>query len=254
MKKIRFESTDGTKLVGIYHLPKSKTNKVIILAHGITVDKDESGAFVQLADQFVENGFVAFRFDFRGHGESGGKSVDMTLSGELSDLTAVIKLIKQQYRQIGLLGASFGGGISTLYTAKHQDKLQALCLWNPVLNYDHCFLNPTLPWIAKRKAHMKKDIQTQEWTTLGSRNFVLGRMLFEEMTIFRPYEEITKIKIPLIIIHGDKDTKVPYKDSKEYINNPENLVTIINAEHGFHEKQEFNQATTTTISFFKKYF
>jgi len=102
--------------------------------------------------------------------------------------------------------------------------------------------------------HMKKDIQTQEWTTLGSRNFVLGRMLFEEMTIFRPYEEITKIKIPLIIIHGDKDTKVPYKDSKEYINNPENLVTIINAEHGFHEKQEFNQATTTTISFFKKYF
>ena len=254
MKRITFKSKDGTKLVGVWHLPKSKTNKAVVLAHGITVNKDESGVFVQLADQLVENGFAVFRFDFRGHGKSGGKSVDMTLSGELSDLTAAINLVKQQYCQIGLLGASFGGGISTLYTAKNQEKLQALCLWNPVLNYDHCFLNPTLPWIAARKTHIRNDIQTQRWTTLGKRNFILGRKLFEEMVIFRPYEEIVKINIPKIIIHGDKDTKVPYEDSKMYINNSESLVTIKEAKHGFHKKQEFDQAAKATLVFFNKYF
>lgn len=253
MKKITFKSIDGTKLVGIWHLPKSKTNKVIVLAHGITVDKDENGAFIQLADQLTENGFAVFRFDFRGHGESEIKSVDMTISGEISDLAAAIDLVKQQYDQIGLLGASFGGGISALYTVRHQNELQALCLWNPVLNYDHCFLNPTLPWIAARKAHMKKDIQTQGWTTLGSRNFILGKSLFDEMRNHYPFKELIKIKIPTIIFHGDKDMHVPFEDSQRYSLNVCPLFTIRGSAHGFHKKQEFDQATKATLAFFNKY-
>lgn len=253
MKKITFKSTDGTKLVGIWHLPKNKTNKVIVLAHGITVNKDENGAFIQLAVQLAQNGFAVFRFDFRGHGESEGKSVDMTISGEISDLSAGIDLVKQQYDQIGLLGASFGGGISTLYAAQHQDKLQALCLWNPVLNYDHCYLNPTLPWIVARKGHIKNDIKIKGWTTVGSRNFILGKKLFDEMRNYYPYKELTKIKIPTIILHGNKDKHVPYEDSQKYALHVCPFVTIKDSEHGFHNKQEFEQAAKATIEFFNKY-
>lgn len=254
MKKITFISADGTRLVGVWHLSKKNANKAIVLAHGITVNKDESGVFVELADQLVENGFAVFRFDFRGHGESEGKSVDMTISGEISDLAAAIDLVKQQYDQIGLLGASFGGGISTLYTAGHQNELQALCLWNPVLNYDHCFLNPTLPWIVTRKGHIKNDIKTKGWTKIGSRNFILGKPLFDEMSNLYPYKELIKIKIPTIILHGDKDMHVPYEDSQKYALGICPLITIKNSEHGFHKKQEFDQAAIATILFFKKYF
>lgn len=253
MEKITYKSTDGTRLVGIWHVPKEKTNKAIVLAHGITVDKDENGAFIQLADQLTNSGFAIFRFDFRGHGESGGKSVDMTLTGEMFDLSTAINLVKQQYRQIGLLGASFGGGISVLYCEEHQSELQALCLWNPVLNYDHCFLNPTLPWLVARKGHIKNDIKTKGWTTVGSRNFILGKPLFDEMRNYYPYKELIKIKIPMIIFHGDNDKHVPYEDSKKYALSICPLITINRSEHGFHEKQEFDQAAKATLVFFNKY-
>ena len=125
MKKIVFTSKDDTRLVGLWHLPEKTSFQAIILAHGITVDKDESGIFGDLAEALKEKGFAVFRFDFRGHGESGGKPIDMTISGEIADLKAAVEQVKKAgYKNIGLLAASFGGGIATLYTAKNQDKIK----------------------------------------------------------------------------------------------------------------------------------
>ena len=252
MKNNSITTRDGIKLVGIWTIPLKETNKAIILAHGITVDKDEHGVFVNLAKKLSEAGYAVFRFDFRGHGESGGNSVDMTIGGEIEDLYAVINYAKSQgYSNIGLLGASFGGGTSVVYTSKYQEELRCLCLWNPVLNYDHCFLNPTLPWIREKKKHMKGEIDKQGWTTLGSRKYKVGKLLFDEMVNIKPFELMSKIKIPSIVIHGTADTKVPFEDSKEYLE--EKLVSIEGAEHGFHENWEYQRAEKITIDFFKKY-
>lgn len=257
MKKVFFTTSDGLKLCGIWDLPSNKTNKTIILAHGITVDKDEDGVFINLANLLRDNGYAVFRFDFRGHGESEGKSINMTIAGEMLDLEAAFNhVVEQGYEKIGLVGASFGGGVSTIFVLNNQDKLECLCLWNPCLNYDHCFINPTLPWIRARKKHMKKDLQEKGWTTLGSRKFVLGKRLFDEMANLLPYKELKNIKIPLVIIHGDKDTYVPYKDSNEAVWGMDNgsLITIKDGEHGFHEPEEaLHEANNETLKFFKKY-
>lgn len=255
MGKIFFKSDNGLKLCGVWHVPTKPANKSIVMAHGITVDKDENGAFIQLADELCQAGFAVLRFDFSGHGESEGKSVDMTITRERRDLEAAIDEAKKNYSEIGLLGASFGGGTSVLFfnVARNQNKLKCLCLWNPVLNYDHTFLNPTLPWIRERKTHMVKEIQEKGWTTLGSNNFVIGKPLFEEMAILKPYEALKEITIPTVIIHGDKDSKVSYEDSKEYVNylNNGSLITIKGAEHGFHELSATTQANKETIRFFQ---
>ena len=180
--KIIFLSKDRLRLVGIWHIPDISTKNAVILVHGITTDKDEEGIFADLADKLCKEGFAVFRFDFRGHGESGGMSVDMTISGELKDLDAAVGVVETRgFKRIGLLGASFGGGIAVLFAAMNQRKLKILCLWNPCLNYDHCFLNPTLPWIREKKAHMKKDLLEKGRTELGSSKFKLGKPLFEEM-------------------------------------------------------------------------
>lgn len=256
MNKVTFKSKDNLSLTGIWHLPEGKTTKAIVLAHGITVDKDEDGVFVELANVLQQNGYAVFRFDFRGHGESDGKSVDMTIDGEISDLGAAIEEIKSKgYQEIGLLGASFGGGSSVLYASEHQANIKCLCLWNPVLNYDHTFLSPTLPWIKNKVGHMKKDLEDKGWTTLGSRKFAIGKPLFEDMAKLKPFEALKKIKLPTIVIHGTKDTKVPYEDSREYTTFLTNgvLVTINGAGHGFHEIGETSKAINETLTFFKKY-
>jgi len=253
MKKVYFDSLSGYRLCGIWHIPTTKTDKAIVLAHGLTVDKDEGGIFTKLAIEFCAAGFAVFRFDFSGHGESEGKSIDLTISAEIKDLEAAVNQALKQYPSLGLVSASFGGGPSIFYTAKNQNKLKCLCLWNPVLNYEHTFINPTLPWLHAKKAAMERELQTRGWTALGSRKFVVGKALFEEMASLKPYEALKKISIPTMIIHGDKDSKIPYEDSREYAKLLANgkLTTLAGAEHGFHEKGETPQAIKETVNFFK---
>jgi uncharacterized protein len=255
--KVYFRSEDGVRLCGVWEKPEHNTDKVIILAHGITVDKDELGVFVRLAEQLVGEGFAVIRFDFRGHGESEGKSEEMTIEGELMDMKAALGFVEEKgYENIALLAASFGGGIGTLFTANNQERLSCLCLWDPVLNYEHTFLNPTLPSIRERKSHMKSEIELQGWTTLGSRQVKVGKALFEQMAVYKPYEALSQITLPLAIIHGDNDTKVPYEDSKEYISRAKNgmFITIEGAEHGFHEPNENVLAIRETLAFIKSVF
>ena len=252
MKKVFFNSKDGTKLCGVWHLPFIKTSKAIVFVHGITVDKNESyDGFVKLADFLCENGFACFRFDFRGAGESEGKSVDMTIQGELEDLSSAVDMVASQgYVSTGLLGVSFGGGISTLYAVQNQSKLKCICLCSPVLNYEHCFLHPYLPWIKDKIGQMRVDFEEKGWSELGSRKMRIGEQLFKEMGKVFPYEEIKKIKIPLTIIHGTKDTYVPYEDSKEYINGVGNLVTIKEGGHGLGNNIDEQKQIFDAIKYF----
>ena len=165
-------------------------------------------------------------------------------------MEAVVDYVQSQgYQEISLLGASFGGGVAILYTVKNQTKIKSLCLWNPVLNYDHCFLNPTLPWLIERKGHMKKDLKEKGWTTIGSRKVVYGKKLFDEMAKFFPYNELVKIKIPVIIFHGDKDTYVPVEDSREYIKGVGEFYLIRDASHGFQDNKQ--EVINKTLAFFK---
>lgn len=256
MKKIFFKSTHNLKLSGVVHSPIYQTNKAIILAHGLTTDKDESGAFIRLAEFLKDNGFTVLRFDFRGHGESEGKSINFTLEGEIADLeVAVNEVRKQGFTKIGLLGASFGGGIATLYTVKHQSLLACLVLWNPCLNFNHTLINPYLPWIVNKKDQMKNDLKQKGWTSVGSNHFVLGKELFHEMGKTYPYKKLKQISIPTVIIHGNKDTYVPYEDSKDYVKNLRNgkLITLSGGEHGFHTSKYEKLANQATLVFFKKY-
>jgi len=257
MSTIDFESLDGTKLKGIWHVPAKPTSKVIILAHGITVTKDEDGIFITLAARLADEGYAVFRFDFRGHGESGGDSVDMTIAGELQDLQAAFDVVRNQgYTKIGLLGASFGGGIAALFKSENNNVLTCLGLWNPCLNYDHCFLHPETDWLRDQSSRLHSEIATQGWTTIGSRKFKVGKALFEEMEHVYPYEALKKITIPTIVVHGDHDTYVPFSDSVQYINNlpkSSELVIIEGSEHGFHDDGAGNQAIESTLQFFKKH-
>lgn len=254
MDKATFHSKDKTKLVGLWSHPDHKSDKVVVLAHGITVDKEEDGIFTKLARLLADNGFSILRFDFRGHGESQGRSVDMTISKEVEDLTAAIDYIEQRgYKRIGLLGASFGGGISALYAGNIPNKLTCLCLWNPALNYQRTFLKPVTPWLKKQTAQIKRDFNNKGWSTLGSAKLIIGKQLFDEMEDLFPYKSLKKIKIPLLIIHGSADDKVFYEDSVEYGRDIGEVTIIKNATHGFHEDWESKIAYKKTLDFFLKY-
>lgn len=256
-QRIFFKAKDGLRLCGIWHIPSKPTTKAIVLAHGMTVDKDEEGIFVGLAELLKENGFAVFRLDFRGHGESEGKSIDTTITGEITDIDGTIREVKRQkYKEIGLLGASVGGGIVSLYAEKNQKELKCLCLWNPALNFGHTFLNPITPWLKDRHIEMMDDLNTKGWTTVGSSKKIYGKKFFEEMEKFKPYKALLKISIPTVIIHGTNDKYVPYQDAKNYVTylKKGKLITLKDGEHGFQNRpQDRKKAKQETLKFFLKY-
>ncbi len=254
-EKIVFTSEDEIELVGILATPKNPTKKCIVLCHGIASNKDEGEVFVELSEKLVEKGFTVFRFDFRGHGESGGRSIDVSITGEQKDIDAAVKLMREKgYNEVGLLGASFAGGAVCFYTATNPEKIKILILWNALIDYA-IRVTPTTEWGKRYLGQPAIDrINRLGHTDIGM--FRVGKKLFEEMAILEPWKALVDLDIPTLFVHGNKDTYIDYHDSVKYsllMKNAE-LEIIKGAEHGFHDNEDHaQQALDITVDFFVKY-
>jgi alpha-beta hydrolase superfamily lysophospholipase len=254
-EKLTFASSDGIELVGILQTPKTPTNKCVVLCHGITVDKDEGGIFVELAEKLVEKGLAVFRFDFRGHGESGGRSMDMTISGEQKDLEAAVKRMEEKgYAKFGILGASFAGGAVCFYTAEHEKKVKALVLWNALIDYA-IRTTPTTEWGKKYLGQPAIDrVHKLGYTEMGNSFFRVGKKLFDEMALLEPWKALVDLGTPTLFVHGNKDNDIDYHDSVKYSLLMKNaqLEIIRGAGHGFGDEHK-QEAIEKTVAFFTKH-
>lgn len=235
-KKVFYQSNDGKKICGIIAKPQ-KEKGWILLAHGITMDKNEWGNFyVDIAHRLYKNNFASLRFDFRAHGESEGTQEDITIIGELLDLKASANKIFENWDDgISLLGTSFGAGPSILFANQYKRRVKCLVLLCPVLDYTTTFLKPITPW-ARETFNKKgfKQLEERGYILLDDK-FKLGSKLIEEFNVIKPYENLKDVECPVLTIHGNKDTMVPYKVSKQYgvPNEKSEFITLNDADHGF---------------------
>ena len=215
--KMYYKSMDGIRLCGIFtasDVPKG----YVLMAHGITMNKNEwNNFYVEMSQELCKSKFVSFRFDFRAHGESEGSQRELTVIGELLDIKASIKKIQEDWSgKISIIATSFGAGPAILYTAQNPHKVNCLVLLCPVLDYEATFLNPIVPW-AKESFNEKgfRDLEEKGFLLLDG-VFEIGAKLVEEFRVIKPYGYLKKITCPVLTIHGDMDTMVPYKISKKY--------------------------------------
>lgn len=251
MEKVSF-SSGKFKLVGVLHLPSKPTKKAIIMAHGLRIDKDEGGIFIRAADKLTKLKTAAFRFDFRGCGESSGKFADKTISNDIEDLSNAFKFMKKQgYKEFGLLGASFGGGSAVLLLKNHPQLIKSLVLWSPALNYKSGIKKLVIPWLEEKI----KEVFYQRSFRIEAERFDFSKDLIIQMIKYKPYKALEKIICPTLILHGDKDEKVPLEDSVKYhqlIRGPHKLEIIKNSLHGFHNPVSEKEAIRLTYNFFEK--
>jgi len=234
--KIYYKSLDDIRLCGVFTVPKMPKG-FVLMAHGITMDKNEwNNFYVEIAQDLCKRKFASFRFDFRAHGESEGLQRDLTVIGELIDIKASIKKIRENWKQkISIIATSFGAGPAILYTAQNPDVVSCLILLCPVIDYESTFLNPIVPW-AKESFNEKgfKDLEEKGFLLLDG-VFEIGIKMVEEFRIVKPYEYLKRITCPVLTIHGDMDSMVPYEISKKYgsPNEFSKFVTLKGADHGF---------------------
>lgn len=110
LKKFSIAGTAGN-LEGITHLPDCTPRAIAVVAHPLPTmgGTMENKVVTTLAKTFVELGFVALRFNFRGVGSSDG-SFDEG-DGETEDALAVVRHARQEFGNLPLIlsGFSFGG-------------------------------------------------------------------------------------------------------------------------------------------------
>jgi len=98
-------------LEGVAHLPDEAPRAIAVVAHPLPTmgGTMENKVVTTLAKTFVELGFAALRFNFRGTGNSAGEFDEG--NGEVEDVRAVVHHARREYGELPLVlaGFSFGG-------------------------------------------------------------------------------------------------------------------------------------------------
>ena len=219
--------------------PKEDATGIIILCHGFLSSKD-SRTNVQLTKLLVQKGLSTLCFDWFGMGESSGQFSDITITTCQSQLDSLLKDMKTKgYRDIGLIGSSFGGLLSILVAANHPE-LFAIGLKCPV---------PDFPEMLELEFGTDGLSQWQQTNTIPnvtgeSEPIALNFQFYENCKKFNAYRQAKQITTPCLIVHGQQDELVPMhqiNQLEERLAGEKNLLLLKKANHYFGRPEDFQK-------------
>jgi len=234
------------------HQTPGLSRGTVILAHGITADRDESGAYIRLSAELVKRGFSTLRFDFRGHGHSNFPSEYLTCAGEAIDLKTVVDYCGSKTNApLAIVAASFGAVSVAILANYLAPRTKAISLWNPVVDLQRTFIAPELPWGIKNFSGSNIANVSVDGHFEIDGNFSVGVVFWEELHHLNPTKSLAQLTLPIQIIHGDQDTYVPYDTSVILANSNTNisLKTISGSDHGFERATDEREVIIATADF-----
>jgi len=226
-------TTDGTDIF----YKDWGTGPAVVLSHGWPLQSDSWEAQMLF---LVSNGFRCVAHDRRGHGRSGQPSEGNDMDTYADDLAAVIEQL--DLRDLTLIGFSTGGGEVVRYLARHgADRVARLALVSSVPPFmlqtpdnpggvpvkvfddiragsraDRSQLYRDLadgPFFGHNRpgADVSQGVRDNFWLQgmqSGHKNAYESIEAFSA-TDFR--DELTRIDVPTLVIHGDDDQVVPFE-------------------------------------------
>lgn len=203
---------------------------VVIICHGFMGNMD-SPLLTTIADNLVEAGIGALRFDFNGHGRSEGDFVNMTVPNEIDDALAVVAFAVKDPRisGISILGHSQGGVVAAMIAGQlGKDIIRSVVLLAPAaVLRDDALRGNTMgasydPWHTPEYVEMPFGLK-------------LGRSYIQTAMTLPIYETASRYDGPALVIHGMADRVVPYTYGERFSKEmPSCKLTLIPGEdHGF---------------------
>ena len=211
-QKFTISNALGEKLVGIKAIPDFKKEKypAMVLVHGFNSDKIGSGFTPLLAQTLVQHGILAYSFDFSGCGESEGDFVNVTLTKEAIELKKILDFVKGEKdidpKRIGIFANSFG----TAAAITLKPIVNAMVLAGTTDNFYEVI-----------KKGCKDNFNPGEISTrLKSNGKItrIGPQFWEDLKQHDLIEDVKKINIPILFLHGQKDDTVPIGGMEKLLN------------------------------------
>jgi non-heme chloroperoxidase len=227
-------TSDGTEL---YYKEWGK-GPVVTFSHGWPLSSDAwDGQMLFLA----QNGYRVVAHDRRGHGRSSQASSGNDMNGYADDLSAIIEAL--DLRNATLIGHSTGGGEVTRYIGRHGSKRVAKVVLiaavppimlktpaNPeglpmevfdglraglVKDRSQFYRDLAIPFYGANRPGAKVSQGTLDQFWLWSMQAGL-KNAYESIKAFSETdftEDLKKIDVPALVLHGEDDQIVPVKDS-----------------------------------------
>ncbi|HRO03657.1 MAG TPA: alpha/beta hydrolase, partial [Terricaulis sp.] len=127
-----------------------------------------------LAEWAAARGQAFVRFDYSGHGRSGGRFEDGTLSRWLGDTLAVLETIPGP---LALVGSSMGGWIALLAARALPARVKALLLIAPAADFTERLMWPALS--ADEQRRLMEEGRLEQASQYSADPNVLTRALIE---------------------------------------------------------------------------
>ena len=223
---VSFPSEDGVALKGWLVKPSRRAVKspAIIICHGIGANKSD---FTELAASLVRRGFVVLLFDFRAHGDSGGKRSSLGYH-EQKDVIAALGYLKTrpeiEQKRIGIYGFSMGASTAILAAARTRAFSAVVA--------DSAFTS--LKDQARTAITGFYHLPSFPFLSLA----VIGYELYFQTNIndVAPVDEVAKISpSPVLLIAGEGDALIPAENGRKLFaaaREPKELWLIPGADHG----------------------
>ena len=218
--KVKFKGHCNNLLSGVLH--RRDSTSIVVSAHGFGADKNYR--VIKTLSDFLHNKKISsLRFDFSGVGSSEGDVKSSNIEQMVDDLNAAVGYAKKAgYKKIIVTGHSLGGMAAIIAAVMNKD-VHALMLIAPAID-----LRAT---IEKRKDtyKMAKDGMMIVAKTKVNSMFVKN--------IARSVQNKAKrIRIPVLIIHGDVDKSCDIINSKKFfkmLKPAKKMIIIKGANHHF---------------------
>jgi dipeptidyl aminopeptidase/acylaminoacyl peptidase len=208
---VHYVARDGLQIPAYLTLPRGRDPKglpLIVMPHGGPYYVRDEGSYDDEVQFYANRGYVVLQPEYRGSDgygkpffEKGQGQWGRAMQDDLDD--GMDWLVKQgivDARRVCIIGSSYGG-----YAA----------LWGAIRNPERYRCAASFAGVSDLGRQLKYQLafpdskrNRDDW-----RKTVQGAESFDLKTV-SPLYTVAQLKVPVLLVHGDKDSRVPYKQSR----------------------------------------
>lgn len=210
----------------------------VIMAHGLGVDKHETGGMFDDVAKALGDSYRVVRFDFSGFGKSEGRTEEFDYHKHAADLDSIIRYVNKTYGgTLYLIAQSMGTFVTSLLNPKGIKKT----IFTGIPNSDTKYITNRLiqRFTSKPGAHIDlMGISLIPRSSGAIQKF--GPQFWKTLAEFSPVNAVTEFakQTDLLIIHPQQDDVVGLEFQKEYDSIPHVKIEWINGDHSFKNPQD----------------
>ncbi len=180
----------------------------VLFCGGFMSDMSGSKA-TALAAHCRQHGRAFVRFDYSGHGASGGRFADGCIGDWRADALAVLDELTAGPQVV--VGSSMGGWIALLLALARPQRVRALALLAPAPDFTQAIWDDQLS--SDERGRMQRDGHIERPSQYSEQPYLITQRLIEDGRQYLLLDGPIDIRCPVRILHGMRDSDVPWQRS-----------------------------------------